>query len=253
MIAAPWLVWNEPGNQYVPKLTNKGPRFLLSWKNVSGFSVNPSGLTVPNGGTQPPQPILFLVKFVHKEKHVKSLLRGELYAQRLSCFKRRESGTAPGLVDPHEGTSSWMQPGSVSLQINGWDLTPDLAGPVQTQPTWCNHLNVFCVHAAPTNRRSLERARSGDIEGLRRKIRIPQKCFELGKHAIVIRDIPEFMRRFDAAIASHRYKACKKLVRYYDPSTLPRALRWPRPCVQETQPVRLPTRVQVRDRHWYHR
>ena len=174
---------------------------------------------MPNGGTLSPQTILFLVKFLSSDGHVESLLGGRLYAQRLSWFKQREDGTVPGRLDPHEGTSSWMQPGSVRLTINGWDLTSDLACPVQAQPSWLDHLNVFCVHAVHIDDTDLERAVSGEMEELRRRLLIPESCFELGKNAVIIRDVPEFMSRFGAAIASHRYRAWSHLVRYYDPSS----------------------------------
>ena len=124
---------------------------------MSEFAARPSGLIVPHGDTSPPQTILFFVKFLSRDDHVESLLRGTLYAQRLTCFKQREDVDAPGRLDPHEGTSSWMQPGSIYLEINGWNLTPDLAGPVQMQPSWLNHLNVFCVHAVHTDTMGLER------------------------------------------------------------------------------------------------
>lgn len=186
---------------------------------MSEFSARSSGLIVPNDGTLPRQRILFLVKFLSSEAYVESLLRGRLYAQRLSWFKQREDGTAPGRLDPHEGTSSWLQPGSVRLEMNGWDFTPDLAGPVQTQASWFDHLNVFCVHAVHTDDIGLERSASGIKEDLRRRLLIPDKCFELGKHAVVIKDSPEFMRRFSVAISLHRYRAWSHLVRYYDPSS----------------------------------
>ena len=94
-----------------------------------------------------------------------------------------------------------MQPGSVRLEINGRNLTPDLAGPVQTQPSRLDHLNVFCVHAALTDQVGLKRAPSGNVEDLRRRLLIPEKCFDLGEHAVVIMDTAEFRRRFNSAIA----------------------------------------------------
>ena len=169
----------------------------------------------------PPRPTtFFLVKFLSKYQHVESLLDGKLYAQRLALFKRIEGAAAEcGRLDRDEGTSSWMQPGKVHLEINGWDMTSDLAGPVQWQPGWLDHLNVFCVHAGHTGDLDLERLEGGDVESLRRQLLIPKRCLRLGEHAVVITDPCEFRRRFGAAVAANRYRAWEHLVRYYDPSS----------------------------------
>ena len=185
---------------------------------VIASAPHPAGLLVPNTETSPPQTILFLIKFLSSEERAESLVRGTLYAKRLAHFKEREEAKADGRRDPHEGTSSWMQPGRVELEINGWNMTPDLAGPVQIQPRGLDHLNVFCVHAAHIDRTFLE-GTVASVDDVRRRLLIPERCFEMGEHAVVVRNVPEFMRRFGAAIARERYRAWAHLVRYYDPST----------------------------------
>ena len=185
---------------------------------MSHFSTNSSGLILPNDGPSPRPMIFFLVKFL-KEQHVESLLAGKLYAQRLACFKKTEGDAPPGRIDPNEGTSSWMQPGQVRIEINGRDLTGDLAGPVQTQLNWLDHLNVFCVHAAHTGDLDLEEISDHSIERLRRQLRIPDAGLDLGPHAVVIIDIPEFMRRFGAAVESQGYRSESHFVQYYDLET----------------------------------
>ena len=72
--------------------------------------------------------ILFLVKFLNKEAHVRDLLDGKIYVNRLSWFKRMEAAGVSGRLDRHEGAVAWHQPDRVNLVINDWNLTPDLAG-----------------------------------------------------------------------------------------------------------------------------
>lgn len=186
---------------------------------MSDYAQRSSGLFVPNAMDSPPQDILFLVKFVDKVEHVEDLLDGKLFAHRLAWFKRREDTDEAGRSDSDEGTSIWHQPGQIRLVINDQDLTPDLAGPVQMQPTWLNHLNLFCMHAAHADQAAFDQAASADIEHLRQQLLIPARCVELGAHAVVVSDIPEFMRRFGNAIASNGYRAWRHLVRYYDPAS----------------------------------
>ena len=57
------------------------------------------------------------------------------------------------------------------------------------------------------------------MEDLQRRLLVPERCFKLGQHAVVVTDVLEFMRRFGAAIAVNRYRAWSHLVRYYDPSS----------------------------------
>ena len=185
---------------------------------MSDYTARPSGLFVPNDLNSPPQQVLFLVKFVNKVAHVNDLLNGKLFAQRLASFKRREINDAAGRFDRNEGTSHWQQPGLVHLAINDWDLTPDLAGPVQMQPDWFDHLNVYCMHAAHADEAAFDRAASGDVEYLRQRLLIPERCKNMGTHAVVVTDVPEFIRRFGNAIASNRFRAWSHLVRYYDPA-----------------------------------
>ncbi|MYE68377.1 MAG: hypothetical protein F4236_09740 [Acidimicrobiia bacterium] len=191
---------------------------------------NPAGLLVPNTEMSPPQTVVFLIKFLTSDEHAESLVRGMLHAKRLAHHKRREAAEADGRLDPlegaeadgrldrHEGTSSWMQPGSVELQVNGWNLTPDLAGPVQIQPRDLDRLNVFCVHAGHIDT-TPPKGTVASVDDGRRRLLVPERCLELGEHAVVVKDVPEFMRRFGAAIEREGYRAWTHLVRYYDPST----------------------------------
>ena len=78
---------------------------------------------------------------------------------------------------------------------------------------------MFCVHAAHTADLDLEEISDHNIERLRRQLLISDACQALGPHAVVITDIPEFMRRFGAAVGSQGYRAWGHLVRYYDPET----------------------------------
>ena len=186
---------------------------------MSHFPTDSSGVILPRVGPFPRPTIFFLVKFLSKERHVECFLNGKLYAQRLASFKEIEDDAQSGRFDPHEGTSSWMQPGQVRIVINGMDLSSDLAGPVQTQMDWCDQLNVFCVHAAHTGELDVEQIGDHSIEQLRQQLWIPDACFDLGPYAVVITDIAEFMRRFGAAVGSRGYRAWADLVRYYDPDT----------------------------------
>ena len=48
---------------------------------------------------------------------------------------------------------------------------------------------------------------------------IPNECLSPGKHAVVIRNVPEFLSRVEAACKARRFRLKYGLVKYYDPDT----------------------------------
>ena len=166
--------------------------------------------------------ILFLVKFLSEEAYVRDLLDGKIYANRLSWFKPvEEEGEedVSGRRDRHEGTVVWHQPDRIRVAINGMDITRDLAGPFQVQSNQLDLLNIFCMYAAHIDDADLEGV-PDEIPGqLRSKLAIPRSCFSLGEYAVVIRDVPELIRRIGEAARSKRYRMWYGRVNYYDPDT----------------------------------
>ena len=77
--------------------------------------------------------VFFLIKFFDNEDHGRDFVSGRIYANTLAKFKRLEGVDDSGRGDRNEGTIAWLQPGQGRLEINGMDITDDLAGPVQLQ------------------------------------------------------------------------------------------------------------------------
>ena len=164
--------------------------------------------------------ILFLVKFLNKEAHVRDLLDGRIYANRLSWFKRTEAEDASGRLDRHEGVVAWHQPDRISnLVINGWNLTPDLAGPVEMHGDWLNHLNIYCTYAGCLPKVELEQLPDDIPPEVRSQLAIPEACFSLGQYAVVINNVTEFIRRVGEAVTVNQYRMRGQRVKYYNPDT----------------------------------
>ncbi|MDE0126752.1 MAG: hypothetical protein OXN97_19475 [Bryobacterales bacterium] len=163
--------------------------------------------------------VFLLVKFFNNPRYADGFVRGQVFARTLADFKSDENSDESGRVDPDEGTIAWYQPGKGRLTINGMDVTDDLAGPVKVQKDWLNHLNVFCVHACHSGDLDLSSLSSDTIEDLRQELTIDKRCFNLGNHAVVVRDVPEFVNRMESSARAKGYRIGRKLVRYYDPAT----------------------------------
>ena len=134
----------------------------------------------------------FLVKFFEKEIRAKKFVRGEIFAKKLSEFKQAEDSNESGRMDRHEGTTALWQPGKGRLTLNGMDIQ-DVS--VQIQMDWVSDLNVFCLHAAHSGDLDLASLSNDNVEALRQELTIPKKCLCLGKYAVVVMNVPEFINR----------------------------------------------------------
>ena len=162
---------------------------------------------------------LFLVKFFGKANHADDFVRGQIFANRLSEFKQAEDSDESGRMDRHEGTIAWLQPGIGRLTLNGMDMSDDLAGPIQIQKNWLNHLNVFCAHAAHSGDFDLANLSNDNVEALRQELMIPNECLSLGKYAVVVMNVLEFITRMRDSAQAKGYRIRWGLVKYYDPAT----------------------------------
>ena len=163
--------------------------------------------------------VFSLIKFFDNKDHVRDFLSGRIYANTLAKFKRLEGIDGSGRGDRHEGTIAWLQPGQGRLEINGMDITDDLAGPMQLQKSWLNHLHVFCLHAVHSGSLDMAQVSHVNIEELRKEFLIPDECRRLGEHAVVVNNVPEFIRRMESAAEVNSYRIARGLVRYYDPES----------------------------------
>ena len=163
--------------------------------------------------------IFFLVKFCDKKSYADDLVQGRVYFNRLSIFKKFEYGESSGRIDRYEGTTAWLQSENVRLVLNRMDLTNDLAGPLTVQRNWLNDLHIFCMHAAHTVNLDMAKFTNCDIEELRHELKFTDNCLFLGEHAVVIKNVPEFINRMEVAANTMGYRFTKGLVKYYNPET----------------------------------
>ena len=163
--------------------------------------------------------IFFLVKFFDNDAYAEDFVKGRVYANTLKLFKTLEGSDDSGRADRHEGTVAWLQPGQGRLEINGMDITDDLAGPIQLQKNWLDHLHIFCMHAVHSGGLDMATISNENTEELREQLTIPDECRCLGEHAVVVNNVPEFIRRMEAGAEVNGYRMSRGLVRYYDPES----------------------------------
>ncbi len=164
--------------------------------------------------------IFFLVKFLTEQDHVNNFIQGKIYFNKLSEFKEIKDSEASRRNDQYEGTAAWLQPEKVRMEINSIDFSNDLAGPLTIQMNRLNHLHIFCVHAVHSGHLDLTKLSGDNIESLRDELKIPDDCLSLGEHAVVINNMPEFIKRVEDAAVTNGYKLIKGRVKYYNPETL---------------------------------
>ena len=82
-----------------------------------------------------------------------------------------------------------------------------------------NYRNLFCVHAAHTGDIDLDSLSAHNVENLRKQLKLSEDFRKLGRFAVVIRNIPEFIKRIESAVEQKGYRLSRGLVKYYDPDT----------------------------------
>ena len=167
--------------------------------------------------------IHFLAKVFSDQDHADRFLRGELYARRLSWFKKLEGDDGRG--DEYEAAIMPRRDNPiihleakdiVSGEVEEFTIRPeDLAAPPILQPEHFDHVNVFCMYAAHSG--DLKEVSEDNIQDYKRQLELPEDYLELGRHAVVITDTPEFLRRLKVGAEREGYKICRGLVKYYDP------------------------------------
>lgn len=160
--------------------------------------------------------IFFLCKFFGNASHASDFMNGRLYANKLSYFKSLEE-PYQARSDPHEGIAWWGQPGMIKVEINGHDLSDDLAAPVSISLNRLRESNVVCMHAGHLEDSSAPPPE--DLEQVRERLLIPEECKKFGQIAVVIKNVPELLNRIRIAAHSRGYGVAWALVKYYDPIT----------------------------------
>ena len=170
-----------------------------------------------NSNAGPRTHIFFLCKFFDNADHASDFMNGRLYANKLSYFRSLEEPDRAKRGDQHEGIVAWGQPGVIKLEINGHDLSNDLAAPVSLSADRLSEFNVICMHAGYI--RDSDIPPPGDLHQIRKRLLIPEECRKFGQFAVVIKNGPEFLNRVKTAARLQRYREAHGLVEYYDPLT----------------------------------
>ena len=158
---------------------------------------------------------LMLVKFFAKKQHADKMLSGELRAGRLKKFRETEDQARR---DDLEGTVLWKG-GTLTLRSGEGEsatISPDdLAGPIEWRPHLLGNLNVFCMMAFPSDLGPwpswplVDQITEQVAESL-------PTCRKFGKHAVVITDAKEFLKRITRAAERANWQVRCSRVTYYD-------------------------------------
>ena len=166
------------------------------------------------------KPRYFLVKMSDSEDFAKAFRGGKLYANRLSYFRKLETGRRG---DPREGVFVFSDKGVLTLTATfpgGSDtiiLTEkDFAGPPLLMPDSVSFLNIFCMHMAHCREFTLGSA--GPENRVKLDLEIPEACIqEFGRYAVVITHPGEFFARVQRMADLQSWRWRHGPVEYQDP------------------------------------
>ena len=166
--------------------------------------------------------VVFLAKVFREAKHAEDFLNGKMHSNSLAYFKRIEDGGVRG--DEDEGAIMLQREGLITeltatnratgevdtIRISGHEL----ASPLVMHPERLDHINVFCMYAGHTG--DLKSISEQSVLEFKKQLAIPDDCAQLGKYAVVVTNVREFLGRVKAGAKRKRYGVCGGLVRYYD-------------------------------------
>jgi hypothetical protein len=171
--------------------------------------------------------IWYLIKFFNKEEHADEFIKGNLYLNRLSYFKKLEQ-SEDGRPDHYEAVTHWWQPHDLIIQLDvpgvgAVELTgKDFATPVSMQIDYHDHLHIFCMY---TIRTFGFEAKDGKFEGspeemavIQDQLAIDPEVLKFGAHAVVVQ-APAFIERAKKALSEQAKANTMNLVEYYDDET----------------------------------
>lgn len=163
---------------------------------------------------------IFLVKFVARECYALDLLDGKIFANRLSWFRRMEQSDGSGRGDRHEGAVGWHQPDIASLTTSPLDMSPYIDQPIATHLGRIDNLNLFCTTYGAIEDEVLAGLSDDDgPEELTSLLPVHERCLRLGRYAVVVKDVGEFIRRVREAATAEGFVVGQDQIEYYDPDT----------------------------------
>lgn len=170
---------------------------------------------------------LLFIKFFKEEAYADQFLRGRLFLNRLSCFKKYED-EEDGRRDPGEAIAAWLQPKNLvitfaapvgeKIEITG----ADLAAPVSISFVEQDHAHLFCMYAMSA---VMDEEFHGDEAEaaafgakIKQQLSVDERCMKFGPFAVIVRVQP-FMEQLNKALATLGKPAQCQLVEYYDDTT----------------------------------
>jgi hypothetical protein len=174
--------------------------------------------------------ILLFIKFFQNGGWAEDFIKGKMYLNRLSVFKKMEAlYQEDGRPDTNEAVAMWWQPHRFHMTLNEPRVgsvqiaEKDLAAPTSMSFEHHDHFHVLCLHSIYTSGLPFADGKfhlegPGQIDELRKQIRIDPRCFNFGPHAVIINARP-FIERFIGVLRQQGRKFTGGLVRYYDDTT----------------------------------
>jgi hypothetical protein len=176
--------------------------------------------------------ILFFIKFFQNEEWADDFMKGRIYLNRLSIFKKIEAFYDDDeRLDTNEAVAMWWQPRGFHMIVSNpvfgnIEITEkDLAAPTSMSFEYHDHFHVLCLHSIYTsglplvdvNRRF--HLAEGQLDELHKQLHIDPRCFRFGRFAVVIFRPRPFLTRITEVLHGKGRDCQSNLVHYYDDTT----------------------------------
>lgn len=158
--------------------------------------------------------IYFLIKIFDEDEHAEMFLDGILHSKKISYFRKLYDEAEGNRGDRHEGVISWYKAEELKIEINGVTLK-DVVGNVSIKMNSHDNVNIFCLYASyQTENFELTQE---NIPKLIEQLKISESCLGLGRKAVIVTNVQEFMNRVLNKADQQQLDLRAGLIEYYDP------------------------------------
>ena len=166
--------------------------------------------------------IPILVKVSSEKDHADRFMQGEIYARRLSWFRKLEGDDQRGdeleaaIVYPRENIRIVLEPINIETGEAHEVIIPpeDIAtNPVLTLDHF-NNLHVFCMYAT-----GIKNPKTVSESNIPNKLWLPTFLEEFGEHVVLIFNVTEFLQRIQESALDQNLALWGQAVKYYNPES----------------------------------
>jgi hypothetical protein len=159
--------------------------------------------------------IYALIKIYDNPKFTQDLIAGNLFMRKLKGFKGMKKDDNYLRADKHEGNSVVNQPETLIISVDNHKIdSKDLKSPVTIYKEKTGENFIYSMYAM--NSGIFDKIEKHEVNLFKKNLEIDKAINDFGNEAVLITNLPEFIRRIELTFKKLEIPLKHGLVKYYD-------------------------------------